>query len=63
MAAARSQMQNLQSRLEQQGVGALVLACTELPLACDNSAGAGLPAIDVSLGLARACLRRLGYLS
>lgn len=60
--AARHEMLNLQAELQRQGVAALVLACTELPLACDNRIAGSLPAIDVSLALARACLRRLGYL-
>ncbi|TCS37553.1 aspartate racemase [Paucimonas lemoignei] len=60
--AARQEMQLLQAELSRQGVAALVLGCTELPLACDHRSADGLPAVDVSLALARACLRRLGYL-
>lgn len=62
-AAGRQEMLCLQEELARQGITALVLGCTELPLACDNRAAGGLPAIDVSQALARACLRRMGYLS
>ncbi len=59
--SARGTMRELQGSLADSGATAVVLACTELPLAHDATA-AGLPVIDVSLALAKASLRRLGYL-
>ena len=60
VAAARVRMQCLTAELAQHGVGAMILACTELPLAC--AAEPAVPLIDASQALAKTCLRRLGYL-
>lgn len=58
---ARQRMDALQASLSMRGAKTMILGCTELPLAYDDSA-ALLAAIDVSAALAKACLRRLGYL-
>ncbi|HVL77215.1 MAG TPA: amino acid racemase [Noviherbaspirillum sp.] len=58
--SARREMHVLKARLKLRGVRAVVLGCTELPIAHDDT-DPSLPAIDVTLALARAALRRLGY--
>lgn len=61
LGCARERMQHLQQTLTTSGAQAVVLACTELPLAQDAQPGR-VPVIDASLALARASLRRLAYL-
>ena len=47
------------SMLRDQGAGVLVLGCTELPLAVDP-ASTGIPVVDATDVLARACLEWAG---
>lgn len=57
---ARKAMRLMQDSLSKRGVEASVLGCTELPLA-HGDADAVMLSIDVSLALARASLKKLGY--
>ena len=62
---ARDAMRLLLRTLAARGVQTAILGCTELPIAHMVRAGdtpSGVQAIDTSLALATACLRRLGYL-
>ena len=62
---ARDAMRLLLLTLAGRGVQTAILGCTELPIAHMVRAGdtpSGVQAIDTSLALATACLRRLGYL-
>ncbi len=56
---ASDDLQRLQATLKARSVATLILGCTELPLVYQGD----LPAIDVTLSLAEAALRRLGYLT
>ncbi len=47
--------------LEEQGVDALVLGCTELPAVLDPGEDARVPCIDSADALARACLEHAGF--
>lgn len=63
--AARDAMRALLLSLAGRGVQTAILGCTELPIAHTvraNDASSGVHAIDTSLALAHASLRRLGYL-
>ena len=63
--AARDQMRILLAAVFGRGIRTLILGCTELPIAYPVRSGdapAQLWAVDTSLALASASLRRLGYL-
>jgi aspartate racemase len=58
VAAAGSKVAAAVQRLEAAGAQAIVLACTELPLALDRSGVTiGTPCVDTTAALARACVR------
>lgn len=61
LADAGTAMQQLADILAAASVGAVILGCTELPIAW-QSVQSNLSAIDTSLALAKGCLRKLGYL-
>jgi aspartate racemase len=54
---ARGTLLKASAELKEQGATAVVLACTELPLAVPEPAVCGLPTIDSTLVLARALIR------
>ena len=56
-ARAAADLQGALDQLRDQGAGAVILGCTELPLAFPGRAYEGLPLIDPSLILARALIR------
>jgi aspartate racemase len=57
---ARQQMETVEASLAAHGVKAVILGCTELPLAWEKTSDR-MASIDTTAALAASCLRRLGY--
>ena len=54
---ATTTLQSLASKLADRGAAAIILGCTELPLALTESSICGIPLVDPVLALARAMIR------
>lgn len=58
-ARARRELQDAAAYLVAQGAEAVILGCTEIPLALPETAVVGVPVIDTTLVLARALIRKV----
>eukprot|EP01063_Lacrimia_lanifica_P003503 TRINITY_DN1187_c0_g1_i3.p1 TRINITY_DN1187_c0_g1~~TRINITY_DN1187_c0_g1_i3.p1 ORF type:complete len:478 (+),score=143.71 TRINITY_DN1187_c0_g1_i3:67-1500(+) len=57
-----SQFQSFATELVRRGAEAIILGCTEIPLALPMAAYEGVPLIDPMVALARACIQKAGAL-
>jgi aspartate racemase len=56
-ARATETLRSMAAKLANRGAGAIILGCTELPLALTESSICGIPLVDPVLALARAMIR------